>query len=542
MVIGYTLSGIRLQMKRNGRERDTPVSNRLLHYAVGECERGCRMAKSVMVMGTSSHVGKSILVTALCRILRQDGWVVSPFKVQNMSRNSSVTAEGLELSRAQAVQAEAAKTPPSAHMNPILLKPMDGRASQVIVQGRVHSNQPASSYMHAEKADLWQAAIESYQYLAERYAVIVLEGAGSPVEMNLKAHDLTNMKAAEMANAPVLLVADIERGGVFASIIGTLNLLEPHERKRVCGIVINKFRGDPTLFDDGIRFLEENTGIPVLGVLPYLPDLGVDEEDSLGLTSPRYRSTAKAGARVAIIPLPHLANFADVDALFLEPDIVPFFCRTPDDLQAADAAIIPGTKNTMDDLVWLKTHGWADALGRLRSLGGPVLGICGGYQMLGTSVRDPDGLESMQREVLGLGWLPIETTLAAPKRTVWVRGHLSESWGGHSIAGYEIHMGRSYRTDDIRALAEVREGEGEPTHLEGAVSGDKNVVGTYLHGILDNLGFRAAWLNHVRHTVGLPQGVSGISMEEVHEEAYERLATMVRGHLRLDLVYQAMGL
>ncbi len=503
------------------------------------------MAKSVMVMGTSSHVGKSILVTALCRILRQNGWEVSPFKVQNMSRNSSVTPDGLELSRAQAVQAEAARTPANAHMNPILLKPMDGRTSQVVVQGRVHSNQPASAYMHAEKADLWHAAIESYHYLADRYAVIVLEGAGSPVEMNLKAHDLTNMKAAEMANAPVLLVADIERGGVFASIIGTLNLLEPHERKRVCGIVINKFRGDPTLFDDGIRFLEENTGIPVLGVLPYLPDLGIDEEDSLGLTSPRYNSTAKAGARVAIIPLPHLANFSDVDPLFLEPDIVPFFCRTPDDLKAADAAIIPGTKNTMEDLMWLRTRGWATALEHLRSLGGPVLGICGGYQMLGTSVRDPHGLESIQPEVRGLGWLPIETTLTAPKRTVWVRGQLTESWGGHSIAGYEIHMGRSHPTHGVNALAEVREAESGDTHPEGAVTGDMSVVGTYLHGILDNPGFRTVWLDRVRHTAGLSDAgakMTGISMEEVREEAYERLATMVRGHLRLDLVYQAMGL
>lgn len=504
---------------------------------------GHRMAKSVMVMGTSSHVGKSIVVTALCRILRQDGFEVTPFKVQNMSRNSSVTPDGLELSRAQAVQAEAARTPANAHMNPILLKPMDGRSSQVVVQGRVHSNQPASSYMHAEKAELWQAAIESYQYLAERYAVIVLEGAGSPVEMNLKAHDLTNMRAAEMANAPVLLVADIERGGVFASVIGTLDLLEPHERERVCGIVINKFRGDPTLFDGGVRFLEEHTGIPVLGVLPYLPDLGIDEEDSLGLTSPRYRSTLTAGARVAIVPLPHLANFSDVDPLFLEPDIVPFFCQTPDDLKEADAAIIPGTKNTMEDLVWLKNRGWATALEHLVSRGGPVLGICGGYQMLGRSVRDPDGLESSQEEVLGMGWLPFETTLTAPKRTVWVRGRLAESWGGHPIAGYEIHMGRSQLRHEISSLAEVREADDETTHPEGAVVGDMNVVGTYLHGILDNSGFRGVWLNHVRRRVGVPESnAPGVSMQRVREEAYERLATMVRGHLRMDLVYQAMDL
>ncbi len=500
------------------------------------------MAKSVMVMGTSSHVGKSIMVTALCRILRQDGWDVAPFKVQNMSRNSAVTPDGLEMSRAQAVQAEAAGIPANAHMNPILLKPTDGRSSQVIVQGRVHSNQPASMYMHAEKADLWRAATASFQYLAERYSVIVMEGAGSPVEMNLKAHDLTNMKAAEMANAAVVLVADIERGGVFASVVGTLDLLEPDERARVVGVIINKFRGDPSLFDDGVRFLEERTGVPVLGVLPYVSDLGIDEEDSLGLTSARYKPRSAVGIRIAILPLPHLANFTDVDALFLEQDIVPFFCRTPEDLASADAVIIPGSKNTMEDLIWLQ-RGWAPALQQMRLRGCPILGICGGYQMLGQVVRDPEGFESPRAEVMGLGWLPIDTTLVSPKRTTWVRGHLVDAWGGHPVAGYEIHMGRSNATAEGMPLAVVRAQDDEATHLEGSVTADGKVAGTYLHGILDNPGFRERWLNRIRHTVGLTEHPTAVaSIEAIREQAYDRLATMVRGHLRLDIVYKALGL
>ncbi len=503
------------------------------------------MAKSLMVVGTSSHVGKSILVTALCRIMRQDGFLVAPFKVQNMSRNSAVTPEGLELSRAQAVQAEAAQTPVSVHMNPILLKPMNGHISQVVVQGRVHSHQAALSYMHAEKGDLWRVATESYQYLAERYSVIVLEGAGSPVEMNLKAHDLTNMRAAKMADAAVLLVADIERGGVFASVIGTLDLLEPDERVRIAGIVINKFRGDPTLFDDGVRFLEEKTGIPVLGVMPYVPEIGIDEEDSLGLTSPRYQLSSANGARIAIVPLPHLANFTDVDALFLETDMVPFFCRTPEDLAKADAVIIPGTKNTMEDLMWLKSRGWATALEKVQRRGCPILGICGGYQMLGEVVCDPEGLESMQSEVTGLGWLPMKTTLVSPKRTVWVKGRLVDAWGGHSVSGYEIHMGRSQSTGNVLPLAEVHSADDDTAHQEGFVTNDGKIVGTYLHGILDNPGFRDQWLNQVRQAVGLAAPESNrspVSMQDVREQAYDRLATMVRGHLQMDMVYHAMGI
>lgn len=494
-----------------------------------------------MIMGTSSHVGKSVMATALCRIFHQDGYRVAPFKVQNMSRNSAVTPEGLEMSRAQATQAEAAGVSPTVHMNPILLKPNDGRTSQVIVQGRVFGDQSAASYMRSDKEELWRAAKDSFRYLAERFSVIVMEGAGSPVEMNLKARDLANMRAAEMADAAVLLVADIERGGVFASVIGTLDLLDPAERARVKGVVINKFRGDTTLFDDGVRILEGRTGIPVLGVIPYLPDLGIDEEDSLGLGSPRYGPAPHSkGLRIGIVPLPHIANFTDIDALFWEPDVAPFFGRVPDDLLDADAIIIPGTKNTMDDLAWLHASGWSDALQHARARNCPILGICGGYQMLGQVVRDPDGFESHRLEVPGLGWVPMATTLVFPKRTVWVKGHLADPWRSVPIKGYEIHMGRTVSVGDTVPFATIQ-AEGETQcRPDGIVLENMAVVGTYLHGILDNQSFRELWLNHIRQRLGAHPKRSTVSVAVLRDQAYDRLATVVRGHLRLDLVYAAM--
>ena len=495
-----------------------------------------------MVVGTSSHVGKSVVATALCRIFSQDGYRVAPFKVQNMSRNSVVTPDGLEISRAQAVQAEAAGVPPSAHMNPILLKPTDGQRSQVIVQGRVSATQSAACYMRSIKQELWRAAVESFHYLSERFGVIVMEGAGSPVEMNLKANDLANMRAAEMADAAVILVADIERGGVFAAVIGTLDLLEPRERARVVGIVINKFRGDLSLFDDGVRFLEEKTGVPVLGVMPYLPDLAIDEEDSLGLNSPRYRPQNTGGLRIGIVPLPHMANFTDVDPLFWELDVDPFFCRVPEDLRDADAVIIPGTKNTMEDLAWLDRTGWSDVLQYVRSQGRPILGICGGYQMLGQVVRDPGALESHRSEVLGLGWVPVETTLVSPKRTEWVEGCLAAPWASIHIKGYEIHMGRTIPVGATAPLAAVRAAGEMDWRSDGVVLDEMAVVGTYLHGIFDNQGFRELWLNQVRERAGVGPEQSTMSVAALRDRAYDRLAAAVRGHLRLDRLYTAMSL
>jgi len=498
------------------------------------------MTVSVMVMGTASHVGKSTLAAALCRIFKQDGYAVAPFKVQNMSRNSAVTPDGLEISRAQAVQAEAAGIPPSVHMNPILLKPTDYHSSQVIVHGRVQSQASAGRYMRSDKAALWAAAVQSFQYLAERFSLIVMEGAGSPVEMNLKAHDLTNMRAAELADARVVLVGDIERGGVFASVLGTLDLMTPAERARVVGIVINKFRGDPTLFDDGVAFLEERSGIPVLGVLPYLPHLDIGEEDSLGLDAPRYAPRGGRALRVGVVPWPHLANFTDLDPLFWEPDVDPFFCRSPEDLAQAAAVILPGTNNTMRDLSWMHAKGWVPALNAVMSSGRPILGICGGYQMMGQVVADPLHLESEAAAVPGLGWLPIETTLTAPKRTTWVEGHLASSAAPVVVKGYEIHMGRTRALAPVAPLATVQAPDEPGPRLEGAVSA--NLTGTYLHGVLDNDGFRALWLREVRNQAGPLEPTVAVSAAAMREEAYDRLATAVRGHLRLSTLYAALGL
>lgn len=498
------------------------------------------MIQSIMVIGTASHVGKSVITTALCRIFRQDGLAVAPFKVQNISRNSAVTPDGREISRAQAAQAEAAGIAPNAHMNPILLKPTDVHTCQVIVQGQAWADQSAASYMQSCKEELWEKAQESFHYLAQRFSVIVMEGAGSPVEMNLKSRDLANMRAAEMADAHVILVADIERGGVFASVMGTLQLLEAHERRRIIGIIINKFQGDPSLFDAGVQFLQDHTGIPVLGVLPYIPHLAIDEEDSLGLDSPRYMAQHTGGLRIAIIPLPHIANFTDIDALFWEKEVDPYFARRPQDLEDADGIIIPGTKNTMEDLLWLHREGWAERLNQRRSQGCPMLGICGGYQMMGQVVRDPKSMESPHPEALGLGWIPMETTLIWPKQTRWVQGFLADPADSLPISGYEIHMGRTTPLSESHPLAKIRSTSESDWRLEGAVLDEMAVVGTYLHGILDNQEFRERWLNRIRQHVGLDAMSSTVSVDDMRERAYDRLATVVRGHIRLDVVYQAL--
>lgn len=497
-----------------------------------------------MVMGTASHVGKSVFVAALCRIFRQDGYKVSPFKAQNMSRNSAVTPDGREISRAQAMQAEAAGIPPHVDMNPILLKPTNFNTSQVVVRGRVWRKESARQYMWGEKRDLWEEVVRSYQSLDQQFDIVVLEGAGSPVELNLKARDIANMRVAELVDAPVILVADIERGGVFASVVGTVSLLNPSERARLRGIVINKFRGDPALFEDGVRILEERTGIPVLGVIPYIPDLWIDEEDSMGVDASRYRSAPQGDVRVAIVLLPHMANFTDFDPLFWDSEVDAFFARRPHEVAGVDAVILPGTKNTLEDLAWLHASGWASALQRLREQGCPVLGICGGYQMLGQVVRDPTGLESSRRAVEGLGWLDMETTLVSPKTTTRVSGYLQGAGAGISVSGYEIHMGQAtWRGGRYPALAHVRAAGEQTWRDEGVVLGNMDVIGTYLHGIFDDGGFRHLWLAHVRERKGIGRpSRPPVSMAVIKEGTYDRLAAVVRAHLALAELYHIMGL
>ncbi|QSO52978.1 cobyric acid synthase [Alicyclobacillus curvatus] len=354
------------------------------------------MARSLMVVGTSSNVGKSILATALGRILTQDGHRVAPFKAQNMSLNSAVTPSGREIGRAQAVQAEACGILSNEHMNPVLLKPTGNMQSQIVLQGRPIGTKSARDYFYDEKELLWKAVVESYQFLAQRHDIIVIEGAGSPVEMNLKRRDIANMRTAQMAEADVLLVADIDRGGVFASIVGTLQLLDSDERKLVKGIIVNKFRGDARLFDEGRRWLEDYTGVPVRGVIPYIPNLAIDAEDSVGLSADRYHKAkiSGEGIRVGIVQLPHISNFTDFDPLFVEPDVGAYFCTQPDELDHVDVIVIPGTKSTLMDLRWLNDNGWTASIQRAVQGGVYVLGICGGYQMLGTEIHDPEHLES----------------------------------------------------------------------------------------------------------------------------------------------------
>ncbi|QSO46509.1 cobyric acid synthase [Alicyclobacillus mengziensis] len=504
------------------------------------------MAKSIMVMGTSSNVGKSILATAICRILTEDGYRIAPFKAQNMSLNSAVTPSGREIGRAQAVQAEACGILPNEHMNPVLLKPTGDMRSQVVLQGRPVGTRSARDYFYDEKDTLWQAVVESYQYLAERHDVIVIEGAGSPVEMNLKTRDIANMRTAAMAGAGVLLVADIDRGGVFASVVGTLQLLDPDERRMVKGIIINRFRGDASLFDEGRRWLEEYTGVPVLAVVPFIPNLGIDEEDSVGLASERYHKTRAVGPslRVGIIQLPHISNFTDFDPLFLEPNVHAFFCSKPEQLADADVIVLPGTKSTLLDLNWLHENGWSKAVVGAVRRGAHALGICGGYQMLGKQVYDPEHHESNLDAISGLGLFDSVTTIHPHKKTVLVMGNFIGPFEGIALAGYEIHMGTTLFEGQQKPLAVTR-----PAHkddlaeasLEGHVSPDGRVIGTYLHGVLHNDEFRNQWLNDIREAKGLPPQAVATNTLAIRAAAFQRLADTVRSHLDMNLFYRILG-
>ncbi len=506
------------------------------------------MAKSIMFVGTSSDSGKSTLCTAICRILHQDGYMVAPFKSQNMSLNSAATPSGREIGRAQAVQAEACGILPNEHMNPILLKPTSHTSSQVIVQGRVYDTRSAREYFLDSKEDIWKLAVESFQFLNERYDIVVIEGAGSPVEMNLKPREIVNMRVANMADATVILVADIERGGVFASIVGTLQLLSPLERARVKGIVINKFRGDASLFDEGKRWIEEYTGVPILGILPYIQNLNIDEEDSLGIDSHRYQRTLAnerseaANLRIAIVQLPHISNFTDFDPLFLEPSVQAYFCQSPEVLADAHAVILPGTKNTIHDLNWLKETGIAQALVEMESGNTFLFGICGGYQMLGKKIYDPKQFESTVTECDGLGVFDATTTLQGEKRTVLVKGKLVNDFSETEIEGYEIHMGVTVHHGMQSSFAQICEWGATHFTEEGHTSQNGRHIGTYLHGILHNNQFRTMWLNRIRAANGMPIVKESISIEEIRTKAYDRLAEITREHLDINSLYRMLKL
>ena len=488
------------------------------------------MAKNIMIQGTMSSAGKSLLVTALCRIFRQDGYRVAPFKSQNMALNSYVTPDGLELGRAQAVQAEAAGLECNVHMNPILLKPNSDMGSQLIVNGEVRGNYPAAEYFRMKKS-LIPDILSAYESLSSENDMIVIEGAGSPAEINLRADDIVNMGLAELVNAPVLLVGDIDRGGVFAQLYGTAALLRPEERARLEGLVINKFRGDRALLRPGLCQIEDLTGIPVLGVIPWT-DADIDDEDSL---SPRFsrRAAADAVLDLAVIRLPHISNFTDFAPLEACPALGLRYVDRAEKLGRPDLLILPGTKNTISDLQWLRKVGLAEAVLSLAEADVPILGICGGFQMMGKTIRDPEALESGDSSD-GLGLLPCETVFFRQKvRTR--RNALVETgpFSGVGLTGYEIHMGS---TENFGAAAFSRFSDGT---ADGAQCGNR--FGTYLHGLFDSGAMITAltgWLAS-RKGISLPETAS-IPAAAYRQQQYDLLADLVRNNLDLDRVYRIM--
>ena len=489
-------------------------------------------AKCIMVQGTMSGAGKSLLCTALCRIFAQDGYRVAPFKSQNMALNSFVTRDGLEMGRAQVVQAQAAGMEPDVRMNPILLKPSSDVGSQVIVNGEVRGQMPAAAYFKLKKS-LIPDILAAYDSLAEEVDIIVIEGAGSPAEINLKADDIVNMGLAKLVDAPVLLAGDIDRGGVFAQLYGTVELLEPAERARIKGLVINKFRGDAAILKPGLTMLEEKTHLPVLGVVPYLR---VDIEDEDSLSSRLESSTAVKPLDAAILRLPHISNFTDFMPLEQHPLLSVRYVQSPRQLGAPDVVILPGTKNTIDDLLWLRQCGLEGAVQKLAAAGTPVLGVCGGYQMLGQTLDDPTGSESGRQQTLrGLSLLPTRTVFSEQKRRAQVKATAAAApFAGAELEGYEIHTG-------------VTEAEGEPfAHYpdggrEGCVQG--NVFGTYLHGLFDTGTLTEALAGWLCRRKGIdPSDAALIPMEEYRRQQFDILADGVRGALDMDAVYAAMGM
>jgi adenosylcobyric acid synthase len=504
-------------------------------------------ARAVMCVGTGSHAGKSVLAAALCRIYARRGYRVAPFKAQNMALNSFVTQEGGELGRAQAYQARAAGVEPHVDMNPVLLKPSSQTGSQVIVLGRPVGHMAVREY-HAYQPEVWPTVTAAFDRLRATNDLIVIEGAGSPAEINLRDQDIVNMRMALYAQAPTLLIGDIDRGGVFASLVGHMELFTPEERELIAAFVINKFRGDATLLDSGIDFLLERTGVPTLGVVPMLADWRGDEEDSLGIEDRRRRAKPDAPLQIAVVRLPFISNYTDFDALADEPDVNVRYATTPAELQGAAAIVLPGTKSTIADLSWLRRTGLAEAVARHAAAGTPVVGVCGGYQMLGRRIHDPDRVESDVSTVEGLGLLDVETTFAGDKRTVRVEGELLAGPGagiegpavfgpaGAPLHGYEIHMGRTTLGRGALPLLRLRATDGVE-HDDGAVAG--GVCGSYVHGLFDQPELRAAFLNGLRAKAGLVQSTGATSLPD---DDIDRLADHVEAHLDARLLERIVGL
>ncbi|MFK3710202.1 cobyric acid synthase [Leclercia adecarboxylata] len=499
------------------------------------------MTQAIMLQGTASDVGKSVLAAGLCRIFYQDGWRTAPFKSQNMALNSGITPDGKEMGRAQIMQAEAAGIAPDVRMNPVLLKPSAGSQAQVVLMGEVVSQMDAARY-HDLKPRLREQITGVYQSLAREYQILVLEGAGSPAEINLRDRDIANMGMAEIAGCPVILVADIDRGGVFAAIYGTLALLQDHERWRVKGVIINKFRGDVALLYAGLQQIESLTGVPVLGVMPWL-DLDLEEEDGVALQRGNARPRQARDIDIAVVHLPHIANFTDFNALSAQPDVRVRYVSKPHELDGADLLILPGSKNTLHDLSWLRDSAMAHTLLERNRDGVPLLGICGGYQMLGDTLIDE--VESGLGRMPGLGLLDTVTQFARHKTTTQVSARMASSlpgWlaplAGMAVRGYEIHMGQTARADGAQPALWLEKEQAQVA--DGAVSDDGLVWGTYLHGLFDSDTFTRALVDSLRARKGLLPLENAPDYASYKARQFDQLAQAMRQHIDIPRIYQIM--
>jgi adenosylcobyric acid synthase len=508
---------------------------------------------ALMILGTASHVGKSIVTAGLGRIFADEGIRVAPFKAQNMSLNSAATPDGGEIGRAQALQAEACRVPPSVDMNPVLIKPRSDTSSQVVLLGKVWGQVSAADYHTNRVEQLFPVVLQSYQKLASQYDLILLEGAGSPAEINLQDHDIVNLRMAHASNAACILVGDIDRGGVFASLFGTMELLEPADRALFKGFVINKFRGDPSLLQPGIEMIEQRLGLPCVGVIPYLHDLGLEEEDSVAIESRRTvrrnwgpiaeDTSPNRPLRIGVIALPHMSNFTDFDALAAEPSVALAFVERADDAALADVLVLPGSKQTLDDLEWLGKNGFLPRIQEHCSKRAPIVGLCGGFQMLGLKLSDPRGAENegvpVERD--GLGLLSVQTVFDTAKTVRPVSGHLCDvpfdagHWRAPDFRGYEIHMGETYRTGETQPFAQISTVDGVQL-LDGAMSPNGLVFGSYVHGIFDNDLFRHSFLDWARSCLKLAPAQQKAFVTAERDARMNRWADHLRDSLRLDLI------
>lgn len=491
-------------------------------------------AQSIMIQGTHSDAGKSVVSTALCRIFSNQGYKTAPFKSQNMALNSYITLDGKEIGRAQGVQAEAARTIATTDMNPILIKPSRDYEAQIVVHGKPYKNMQASAYRQEFFEQGLTLVKEAYERLEDEFERIVIEGAGSPAEINLNDRELVNMRVAHMTDSPVILVGDIERGGVFASLVGTLQLIEPEDRERVIGVIINKFRGDVSLLEPGLEWFSTYTGVPVLGVIPYT-NVKVDAEDSVALKLYSTERNEEKEIDIAVIQFPKISNFTDIDPFVSEEDCHVRLVSSKEQLQQPDILILPGSKNTIEDLLFLKQTGLFEEIQRLSKNGKTVIfGICGGYQMLGTTVEDPEGIESTVEIQSGLGLLPIYTKMSQEKKTTLSIGTIETKEENHSVEGYEIHMGVTTFLKPCTPLIMLEDS------TDGAISDDKHVIGTYFHGIFDNDSYRAEIINQVRKEKGLEVRKNRPSFKSQREEAYDQLALHVKANINLSLIEEKM--